>query len=115
MTYAGSVRLDYTDDAIDPLGRHAQAGADATNRCVRGRHEGVRADINIQERRIGTLHKDLVTPRNILVHHRHRIDDLRSQDCRILLVTFNLRLDVTDTALFTATLRVEGEGRVVVL
>mmetsp|Transcript_57856 Transcript_57856/g.164377 ORF Transcript_57856/g.164377 Transcript_57856/m.164377 type:complete len:335 (+) Transcript_57856:148-1152(+) len=109
---ARGVGLHDAHHVVDDLRRHAEARADAADRRVGGRDEGVRAEVDVQERCICALHKDLAAASNLLMDERNRVHDLVPQHLCILTIAPDLLLDVADATL-GAPVRVEGLPRVV--
>mmetsp|Transcript_66098 Transcript_66098/g.215041 ORF Transcript_66098/g.215041 Transcript_66098/m.215041 type:complete len:396 (+) Transcript_66098:589-1776(+) len=112
VAHARGVRLDHADNGVDLLRRDPQARTNAPDGRVRGRHEWIRAEVDIQQRGIGALDEDLVSSGDVLVDEGHRVDNLTPQDVGKLPVALDLLLDARDAALLAA-LGVEGGLRVV--
>lgn len=92
--------------------RDAQAGGHSPNGAVGTRHVRVGAKVNVQQRRVGTLHQygrrrrrcrravasrghDRPLPaRDSVGHQRHRVGNIGLQHLRILIVPRHLRLHV---------------------
>ncbi len=73
------VGLDDRDDPVDPVRRHPAAGACAAGGRVGGGDEGVRAVVDVQQRRLAALEQDGSPLVERLVEQQSGVRDVRKQ------------------------------------
>ena len=73
--HARAVGLEDAVDLADAVGRHAQTGADARTDRVRGGYEGIRAEIDVEQRTLRTLREDRLAVGQAAVHEILAVHD----------------------------------------
>ena len=78
--HTGAVGLEDAVDLADAVGGDAQAGADSGADRIRRRHEGIRTEIDVEQRALGALGQDGLVLRQAVVDEVFAVDDLEAAE-----------------------------------
>ena len=82
---ARDVRLGDSDHAVDAGRADADPGGGRAGDRVRGRHEGIRAVVEVEQRRLGTLEEHRLAALERVLHEQGRVRDVRAKPLRVAL------------------------------
>ena len=103
LAHARGVGLHDAEDGAHAVRTHAQTRHDAADRRRGGGHVRVRTQVDVQHRRVRSLHQHLLALVQRLVDLVHRVDDHRQQ-------LRKQRLDLRQLALVVVVLQVVADA-----